>query len=362
MKNKLFINILMIFLVVTIGGCGETKATEEPVVTVEEIEIVQTEDSSEDVKTDIEREASVENTESAVEENTSVEAEVSDAKENLTFADLSKLQFEFSSGAGGWSEEFTIEKDGYFTGLYHDSDMGSVGEGYDYGTVYSSSYSGHFTDIRKINDYTYEMKLADITYKDVAGEEEIIDNTCFVYTKSYCLGGTDTFKIYLPGTPLNELSEDVLIWLYSYNDSEEELTITAIVDEANGYGIYSFDRLEPLEDAKMTLDSYKESYEYYNDKLSEAITTLDMAECTDRMYKISDDSLNEIWNLVRYNVDEAAFTAILEEQRAWIAEKETKSKEIIAGYEGGSLAPVDNNITLASFTMERCEELIEYLE
>lgn len=36
------------------------------------------------------------------------------AETGLTFADLAALQFEFCSGAGGWSTDFTIEKDGSF--------------------------------------------------------------------------------------------------------------------------------------------------------------------------------------------------------------------------------------------------------
>ena len=49
------------------------------------------------------------------------------AETGLTFADLAALQFEFCSGAGGWSTDFTIEKDGSFSGVYHDSDMGIPG-------------------------------------------------------------------------------------------------------------------------------------------------------------------------------------------------------------------------------------------
>ena len=372
MKNRILISILGIALAIAVGGCGAEEYEEYSSVSVEEIPIDSREGSWElqtEPETFLETEAEeaeegtdFQEKEEAVEGEDTVEVteETPDSAAELTFEDLSKLQFCFSSGAGGWSEEFTIEKDGYFKGLYHDSDMGSVGDGYENGTVYSSNYSGHFTDIQKINEYTYEMKLTDITYEEVAGEEEIIDNVRYIYTDAYCLGGNDTFKIYLPGTPVDELSEEVIIWLRTFGDIEDELEITAIVDEANRYGIYSFDRLKPLEDARMTLNLYQESYEYYNDKLSEAVTTVDMVECTASMYEISDDCLNEIWNLVRYNVDEDSFDIVLEEQREWIAEKEKKAMEIAAS--DGSLAAVDRNLFCADMTMERCEELIEYLK
>lgn len=281
---------------------------------------------------------------------------------NLTFADLSKRQFVFSSGAGGWSEEFTIENDGYFTGNYHDSDMGDTGEGYENGTRYSSSYSGHFTDLVRIDDYTYSMKLADISYKETADTVEIRDHIRYIYTKSYCLGGTDTFVIYLPGKPVSQLSEEICYWLSMANQKDEELTAIAIADEANGYGVYSYDRPEPLEDARMTFDSYKESYDYYGDMLSAANMTLDMVEYSGIMYELSDECLNHIWNLIRYHVEKEQYSKILAEQRTWIAEKEAKAEEARAEYAGGSLAPVNYNMTLASLTMKRCEELIAYLE
>lgn len=331
MSKKTLTTILTTLFVATALGCGAEDRTEPYTLSYEDID------------------------------TTTKDAEVAEA-DALTFADLSKRRFEFSSGAGGWSEEFTIEKDGYFTGLYHDSDMGDMGEGYENGTVYSSSYSGHFTDLTRIDEYTYRMKLTDITYEETPDTEEMSDNTRYIYTDSYCLGDTDTFTVYLPGTPMEEIAEEVRSWLYAYNQSETELTMIAIVDETNGYGIYSLERLAPLEDAQMTLNSYKESYEYYSEKLSEAGTTMEMVEHTGTMYELSDDCLNYIWNLIRYNVEEEEFDEILSEQRTWIAEKESKAKEAADEYNGGSFASVSYNSTQADLTMKRCEELIEYLK
>lgn len=348
MKNKLLLIILTILLAATIVGCASEMTAQTEEYSTEKENTTEGKENSEE------------------QENAMTETEVTDSKVtdtvDLTFADLAERRFEFASGAGAWSEIFTIEKDGYFAGSFHDSDMGDTGEGYDYGTVYSSSYSGHFADLTKMNDHTYTMKLADISYKETIDAVEISDNRRYIYTDSYCLGGTDTFTIYLPGTPLDELSEDVRIWLSMVNQSETELTMMAIVDETNGYGIYSHDRQEPLEDARMTFNSYKISYDYYGEKLSAAGTTAEMVEYTATMYELSDECLNYIWNLVRYNVDENEFDIILAEQRAWISEKKAKAKEISSEYTGGSFATVSYNDTLATLTMERCEELIEYLK
>ncbi len=340
MKRKSMGVVVSVLMAFFIAGCGSASQAEIQTISSETKESVQTEEQS----------------------STSSEASNIEEIEELTFADLSKYSFEFSSGAGAWGEWFTIEKDGYVTGLFNDSNMGETGDGYEDGTRYSSSYSGHFTNLTKIDEHTYQMTLADISYKEPIGTEEIEDKILYIYTGSYCLGGTDTFTIYLPGTPLNVLSEDIYSWIRYSNESETELTMIVIADETNGYGIYSYDRPDPLEDAQLTYSSYKESYDYYGGLLTEATTTAEMVEYSARKYELSDTCLNKIWHLIRYNVEEDRYNEILEEQREWIKEKEAAAEEASAEYNGGSFATVAYNDTLASLTIERCEELIEYLK
>lgn len=225
MKKKLLFMTLLFLMAVTAVGCGNQKSEDAS------LEKQKKESSKEDTKED----ASATKTEES---------------KNVIFQELSKRGFTFSSGAGGWSEEFVIEEDGSFSGNYHDSDMGSTGEGYDGGTRYSASYSGYFSEPVKINDYTYKMKMTDITYEQPDKKEEIVDNIRYIYTTSYCLGGTDTFTIYLPGTPVSALSQEVYSWISMGNQSETELTAMVIADESNGYGIFSYERITPLEDAK----------------------------------------------------------------------------------------------------------------
>ncbi|MBQ7774593.1 MAG: DUF1311 domain-containing protein [Lachnospiraceae bacterium] len=380
MRKKLLIGTIVVVLAIGVAGCGVQEPGEVYSVPGEKIETTQIQpnvteeaakqevsesDVAEVGKTEVgiteQSEAENQGASEETVEKQGVETEAQSTKD-LTFADLSTRQFEFSSGAGAWAEEFTIEKDGYFTGSFHDADMGDTGEGYEDGTYYISSYTGHFTDLTKVNEYTYQMKLADITYAGTTGVVEIKDNRRFVYTDSYCLYGTDEYTVYLPGTPLEELSEDVINWISMMNQSETELTMMIIANPVYGYGIYSYDRLAPLEDAQMTYDTYKESYDYYGDKLAEAATTAEMVEYTATMYEYSDDCLNYIWNLIRYNVEETEYQNILEEQRAWIKEKETVAQEAANEYEGGSFAAVAYNDALARLTIERCEELLEYLK
>ena len=248
MRKELAIIIVTAMFGMTLTGCSNEEKEVIPSLSVENVEIL-----PEDVVS----------LDESVTEVMDTDAEKGNLEAELSFLELSKRQFGFSSGAGGWGEEFTIEKDGYFTGKYHDSDMGSTGEDYENGTVYSSSYSGHFTDIQKVDEYTYTMKLADISYKEEVGTEIILGGVRYIYTDAYCLGDNDVFTIYLPGTPLNKISEEVLLWIKGYNMSQTELTMIVIVDEDNSYGMYSCERISPLEDARIAYETSMESYNYY---------------------------------------------------------------------------------------------------
>ena len=123
--------------------------------------------------------------------------------------------FTFSSGAGGWSTDIVIHDDGSFTGMYHDSDMGDTGEAYPYGTVYVCSFSGQFSEPEPTDKaYVYAMELLELTIEDEdkVGTEEIADEMRYVYTTPYGFDEAKEFLIYLPETPVSELTEECLSW------------------------------------------------------------------------------------------------------------------------------------------------------
>jgi len=346
MKKRIFVLAFAVCLSVVVTACGNEQQKH----------ITEIETPSGDRHMD-------ERVEDTKHVNGEVEEVESNEEEGLTFKELSTKRFDFSSGIGAWNEEFTIEKDGYFTGNFHDINMGETGDGYPDGTFYGCSYSGHLTELTKVEEYIYEMKLTDISYKDEPGTEEILDGMKYVNTEAYFMASGDAFRIYLPGMPIGEMSEELYMWVRDYNQSESELTMIVIADGKNELAAASVERFTPAEDARMTYSSYKESFDYYEEKLTnEAQTTVDMAIYSGKMYEVSDDCLNELWNLIRYNVPEDRYAELLKEQRAWIKEKEGKAQEISDAYAGGSLAGVDVNIILAQLTIERCAKLVEYLQ
>lgn len=138
--------------------------------------------------------------------------------------------FWFLSGAGGWSTELHIEEDGSFFGLYHDSDMGMTGEGYPNGTEYICNFTGKFTTPKKVNSYTYSMKIEYMEQEKTEGEEYYEDGVKYVVSTPYGLDSADEILIYLPDAPIAELPEEFLSWAF-YGEPETE-TLEC-------YGIYN---------------------------------------------------------------------------------------------------------------------------
>ena len=361
MRKRMLSVILALCTAMLLAGCG--KVQEPPVVESQGIEQSQAQPGVDEGMNSDSNQAEDKGNAQQEENDDNGDSDAADViTEEVTFEALSKRRFDFSSGAGGWYEEFTIEKDGYFTGQYSDYDLGVTGESYPDGTVYRCSYSGHFTDLIKVSDYVYEMKLKDISYKVEPGEERLFDGMMEVYTGSYIFGENDTFTVYAPGMPVSELNEELYLWIRDYVTDETQLTMLVVADTKNNYAASSVERPAPYEDAKMTYDTYKESIDYYADKLAnEAQTTMDMVLYSGKKYELCDEYLNYLWNLIRYNVPKETYDQLLEQQRTWIASKEEKANEIREEYGGGTFAPVDVNDTLAEMTLKRCEELIDYL-
>lgn len=130
------------------------------------------ESETDNMETPEESKETPENVETSGERGKETEASTGgEGDQGLTFGDLSDLEFFFASGAGGWSTVLYINKDGSFYGNYHDSDMGSMGEGYPHGTIYYCDFTGRFSAPVQVNDYTYSMQIEELTYARDAGTE-----------------------------------------------------------------------------------------------------------------------------------------------------------------------------------------------
>lgn len=363
MKKKLTGYLLAGLMMASLTACGngQTQDTAENNATLED----QTKESPAD--------GDLDQTDTILGTVTDTTESTTEGTESVTYTDfafLSHNDFSFSSGAGGWSTDFEIEQDGSFSGTYHDSELGSTGDDYPGGTMYLCSFSGKFTNLRKINEYTYEMDMEDLTYENTPGEEEIADNMKYIYDEAYGLAGCDTFKVYLPGTPVRDLTDEEYQWVRWANEGDgedaETLAIQVIVNEKEEFAMYSYMAYPQdesfYERAWDYLDTYGQTYETLKKELEEnSMSQGEMNETAHDIYLNNDECLNYIWDLIRQKTDGTKFQEILSEQRQWIADKEEAGQKIGEEY-NGSMSSMQSDLKMAELTMERCKELAEYLK
>lgn len=152
--------------------------------------------------------------------------------------------FVFSSGVGAWSTELTVAEDGTFTGFHSDSDMGDLDEElYPNGTVYTCRFSGAFSEPEKVDEHTYSMHMDALVTEDAEGEVTYEDGIRWITSAPYGLENADEVLIYLPGTRLDTLSEEVTFWLmaFMYGDMPEELPFYVLYNVSEEYAFVGFE-------------------------------------------------------------------------------------------------------------------------
>ena len=109
------------------------------------------------------------------------------------------------SGAGAWSTEMNLDQNGFFYGYFHDSEADRV---------YESDFSGHFSNIRRRDAYSYTMTLTGFHVFGTPGEAQARYGVLYITQEPAGLQKGDTFVLYTPGTPLNMISQEERSWLH----------------------------------------------------------------------------------------------------------------------------------------------------
>ena len=154
------------------------------------------------------------------------------------------LDFTYLSGAGGWRSVLSINRDGTFSGRYEDSEAGSIGEDYPNGTVYICDFSGVFTDIEKVNKYTYKATAFGVTTHQEPGKEWIKDDIRYIAANPAGIYDEETsqmceeFIVYLPDTPINEVPAEFLTWWPYYGGEKTTLSCYGILNVATNAGFF----------------------------------------------------------------------------------------------------------------------------
>ena len=132
--------------------------------------------------------------------------------------------------AGAWGTVITLKKDGSFTGQYHDSNMGETGIRYPRGTVYICKFSGKFSKPKRVNKYTYTMKLKKLKTNKKPGKVYYKNKIRYITSNPYGFDHAGKFMIYCPGIKMSKLPNGFVGWLPSNIRTTKVLT---------QYGIYN---------------------------------------------------------------------------------------------------------------------------
>lgn len=161
------------------------------------------------------------------------------AKGGFSLKKLEGKGFTFASGAGAWDTSIIVKKNGKFEGMYHDTDMGDVGKGYPYGSMYVCEFTGKFKNLKKINKYTYSVKFTKL--KKVYKNKTVIkDKIRYIYTDPYGFESGKKFYIYLPGAPVKKLHESFCQWTFMTNGFKgKKLDFYGLYNVKKQYGFFS---------------------------------------------------------------------------------------------------------------------------
>ena len=120
-------------------------------------------------------------------------------QEGMLPNEVDSRYFEYTRGMGHWFTELTLQADGTFDGVY--KDFGDV--------RYISTFHGKFSDIRKINDYTYSMRLESLDMEQEPGARWTEDEGQYVAVEPEGLTNCEEFILYTPDAPIEELPEEL---------------------------------------------------------------------------------------------------------------------------------------------------------
>ena len=173
------------------------------------------------------------------------------AAEESIFDTLSGLDWEFNSGAGGWSTQMHIRADGFFIGIFHDSEMGECADEYPDGTVYFCNFSGKMSLAEQVNENTWKIRVEKLEKEQDA--EEIADGIRFVPSDVYGISEGDEMLLYRPGTPVGVLTEEMQLWAHVIDQETPPLELENwfLSSEKNDSGFVGYEAVSianPWED------------------------------------------------------------------------------------------------------------------
>lgn len=118
------------------------------------------------------------------------------------------------------------ENDGSFHSICVVWDWGDNGQGYSNGTGYITGITGVFSEVEKVNSYSYRMVADKIRKTQEAGDTYLSGDARYVVEEGTGITEGSEFYLFLPGTPRSELPQ-------------------GLIDSVNNNGFHSMDEITP---------------------------------------------------------------------------------------------------------------------
>ena len=286
----------------------------------------------------------------------------SDTKEDgFAFADVKGIKFIYSGA--GWRTELEIDKNGKFTGIYQDYDMGKKGDGYE-GVVYYSQFSGEFTKPEKVNDTTYSVQIKSIKYP-LGQSKKTVNETLYAYSKAPGVDGSKMFYFYLPGTKYGDLPKEYIEQVESVDADllkKDTIQFYGLYHKGEKEGFIGYETESDYAKAEGILKEAGAAVMELKTQRANAKTQQEVNMLTYEMYQEWDVALNHVWSILEDTLDEKIYTKVLKEEQNWIEKKRTMKKNVQNKFDGVYMAPFVMYSEAAEMTEERAYELLEYLK
>lgn len=170
-------------------------------------------------------------------------AAAAETSPEVSFDRLAGLEWSFSSGVGAWSTDLRIQADGSFTGEYHDSEMGETGADYPEGTIYGCSFHGKMSLVEPADGSLWRVRVDSLELDEGQVDAAIEDGVRYVTSIPYGLSAGDEMTLYLPGTPVSLIPEEMLFWAHvmDLETVPDALENWFLCSEQNGSGFVGFE-------------------------------------------------------------------------------------------------------------------------
>lgn len=164
------------------------------------------------------------------------------------FDETSKLfRFAFDGGSR-WESYFWLLDNGKFEGFSYSVSAGTPNTNYSRWEINTSQFRGKFADIKKINEYEYQMTISDFyspVYQSVVNGVKITKYHPFEFIKNGML--IEKFVLYLPGKKVSELPKDLSTLIPNFEKHNKELLSRAVfyIKDANAafYENFSYGKI-----------------------------------------------------------------------------------------------------------------------